>query len=310
MQLQQVVYIYPDIALAVSFLMNGLILWGTARITKLTTGWPRIMAGTLTGAVYSFAAAFPQLPLLHVFWVKLMASVILVAVVFAPLNFRRFFSALVVFYVTSFTLGGLFLGVLYFIQTNGIYDDLSSLSHLAAGYLMPGLLITALIYVLVTKYAGSVMQKRLVQNMFKLPVKVMFGEAEIQVVGLIDTGNQLLEPLTRTPVVVIEYEVLKQLFPDNLRSVLEQSRDPDLMGVLNSLAETPWVTRFRIIPFSSLGRENGMLIGFRPDSLEVFNGTRSVCTKNVIIGVYRQELSPEGAYRALLHPGVIEGLTA
>lgn len=304
------VYVYPDIVCAVSLLMNGLILWGTARISKLGSAWPRIIAGAAVGALYAAASAFPQALFLHDFRLKILCSVGMFAVAFAPLNPRRFASSLAVFYILSFSLGGLFFGILYFLQTSPFYIHLKEFSHLVAGYFWPGLIITVSVYIFFTRFAGRLLQKRLTQNLFLVSMKVLFDQAEVEVEALIDTGNQLQDPLSRIPVVVVEYNVLKNLFPVEVQTAFEHSPDPDLMLILDSLAETSWSTRFRLIPFTSLGKEKGMLIGFRPDRIEVVNKGRPVCVRKVIIGVYRRELSPEGGYRALLHPDVLDSMTA
>lgn len=310
MEVQTVVYVYPDIAFAVSFLMNGLILWGTARFSKFTARWPRIAAGALTGALYSGAAAFPQMGILHSLWLKTAFSVFMFAVVFAPLSLKRFLSTLTVFYIISFSLGGLFLGVLYSFRTSPYYTQITDISRLVAGYFLPGLVVTVVLYLLLTRFAGRIIQTRMARDLFRVSMKVMFGDSEVTVDALIDTGNQLQDPLSRIPVVVVEYSVLKNLFPAEVRKAFENSSDPDLMLLLSSLSTTPWVTRFRVIPFCSLGEEHGMLIGFRPDRVEVWDGTEPVSVRNVIVGVYHRQLSPEGSYKALLHPEVLDRITA
>ncbi len=310
MSVQKVVYVYPDVAFAVSFLMNSLILWGTAAINKLAPRWPRIIAGAVAGAAYSFAAAFPQMEFLHNFWLKVMFSVGMFAVTFAPLNLRQFTVCLTVFYIVSFSLGGFFIGVLYFFRSRPFYPPLNDFSHQVATYFLPGLLITVVLYVFFTRFASRLLRKRAVQSLFRVPMRVLFGDSEVEVEALIDTGNQLQDPLSRIPVVVVEYNVLKHLFPIEVQMAFESGKDPDLMLILDSLAETGWSTRFRVIPFTSLGRENGLLIGFRPDRVEIMNGENRVLTRNVIVGVYHQQLSPGGGYRALLHPDVLDSMSA
>ncbi len=310
MALSTVVYVYPDLAFAVSLLMNGLILWGTARINKLGAGWLRILAGAAAGALYAMIAAFPQYGYLHGFWPKLSFSVGMFAIAFAPLNLKRFAASLAVFYILSFALGGFFIGVLYFLPTSSSYGYLSDLSRLVADYFWPGLIITAVAYILLTRFAGRLLQKRLAQNLFLVPLKVLFGQAEVNVPALIDTGNRLQDPLSRIPVVVVEYKALKDLLPAPVQTAFEHGQEHDLMLLLNALAGTPWSTRFRVIPFTSLGREKGLLVGFRPDRIEVDNGGSLVSTSDVIVGVYRRELSPEGGYRALLHPDLLDRMTA
>lgn len=75
---------------------------------------------------------------------------------------------------------------------------------------------------------------------------------------------------------------------------------------MNSLAATPWATRLRLIPYHSLGQERGMLLGLRPDEVVIVTGQGMIKVKEVLIGLYRERLSPEGNYRALLHPDLLE----
>lgn len=310
MGLRQVVYIYPDIAFAVSFLMNALILWGTARICKLRAANFRIAAAAGVGAAYSFAAAFPSLGILHSFWPKIAISVVMFAAAFAPFKLKRFMFSLLMFYIISFFLGGFLIGILYFLQSSPFGFYTNSLSQLVAAYFWPGLLITVGLYLFFTRIIGRFVQRRMSTDLFHVPVKIVFGEADIEVEALIDTGNQLLDPLSQTPVIVVEYNALKSLLPREIQILFEYGDNPDLMMVLDSLAGTSWSARFRVIPFTSLGQTNGMLIGFRPDRIEVHSGGNHIRTGNVIVAVYYHELSPEGSYRALLHPDVLDGLSA
>lgn len=310
MKPQQVVYIYPDIAFAVSLIMNGLILWGTARFSHRETRWLGIVGGATAGAAYSFAAAFPEWQYLHTFWLKLLFSFLMVGITFAPLNFKSFINLTLVFYGTSFFLGGLFFGILYFINSSPYYYHLYDLSVLIASYFIPGLIISLLLFVLWSRYIKKIIQKQAVQNIFMIPIKVRFDGNEIVVNALLDTGNSLEDPISRFPVVIIEYSAIKEIFSGEIQKALERSNDNDYMAVFDSVSGTKWSTRFRIIPFTSVGRENGLLLGFRPDQLKILNTGDEILTSDVIVGIYRQELSPERRYRALLHPDLLQLNTA
>jgi len=65
------------------------------------------------------------------------------------------------------------------------------------------------------------------------------------------------------------------------------------------------MSRFRLIPFTSLGKENGMLIGFRPDYIEVGENAEKKGITDVIIGIYNRALSKNNNYSALLSPELI-----
>jgi stage II sporulation protein GA (sporulation sigma-E factor processing peptidase) len=57
-----------------------------------------------------------------------------------------------------------------------------------------------------------------------------------------------------------------------------------------------------MIPFSSLGKTNGMLVGFRPDCVKV-EGMEN--KPDVVIGIYNDRLCRDGRYRGLLSPELV-----
>ena len=88
-------------------------------------------------------------------------------------------------------------------------------------------------------------------------------------------------------------------------NIFEESKENDLTSVTDIISNSQWYSRFRLIPFTSLGKENGMLIGFRPDYIEVDQENEKKGTSNVIVGIYNRSLSKGEKYRALLSPELI-----
>ena len=64
-------------------------------------------------------------------------------------------------------------------------------------------------------------------------------------------------------------------------------------------------TGIRLIPFSSLGRENGMLVGFKPDSAYITENEAEREIGNIIVGIYNGRLAGDKSYSALLNPEII-----
>ena len=67
-----------------------------------------------------------------------------------------------------------------------------------------------------------------------------------------------------------------------------------------------YLSKIRLIPFMSLGKENGMLIGIKADGLTVNTQEDVVFIKNIIIGIYDGSLSKTGKYRALIGLELLE----
>jgi stage II sporulation protein GA (sporulation sigma-E factor processing peptidase) len=104
------------------------------------------------------------------------------------------------------------------------------------------------------------------------------------------------------PVVVVEFSAIKELLPEMIRDIFEKDSEDDLNRITTVISCSAWFPRFRLIPFTSLGKENGMLIGFRPDYIEIGNEKEKKGVNDVIVGIYNKALSRNEKYRALLNP--------
>ena len=68
-----------------------------------------------------------------------------------------------------------------------------------------------------------------------------------------------------------------------------------------------YMTRFRVIPFTSIGKENGMLLGFKADKVTINEDENIETISKVIIGIYDYKLSKKNEYSALIGFDILEG---
>lgn len=117
---------------------------------------------------------------------------------------------------------------------------------------------------------------------------------------MIDTGNLLKVPITNEDVIIVEKDSLKELLPkdflDNLQNILAGKW-------LNEQGFYDY--KFKIIPFSSLGKENGVLLGFKPDYIKVVADYETV-KSNVVIGIYNGKLSRSNLYSSLIGINILK----
>lgn len=69
--------------------------------------------------------------------------------------------------------------------------------------------------------------------------------------------------------------------------------------------EMEWNTRFRLIPYSSIGVENGLLKGFVADELIVFEGRYFFQTSYPVLAVANQPFGKTDGYEIILHPNMV-----
>ena len=75
-----------------------------------------------------------------------------------------------------------------------------------------------------------------------------------------------------------------------------------------------YIKRFRIIPFSSIGKQNGLMLGIKADKLVVENEYENkdekkegkIVKKNIIIGISKHKLDKFNKYNALIGLELLE----
>ena len=85
---------------------------------------------------------------------------------------------------------------------------------------------------------------------------------------------------------------------------MEDSRTQEEM--LDRLSQSSWASRLRLIPFTSIGKKNGLLVGIRADDIRVSLGKNNVKHNNMVIGIYQDKLSPEEHYQLLIPLEILE----
>ena len=63
-----------------------------------------------------------------------------------------------------------------------------------------------------------------------------------------------------------------------------------------------YVSKLKLIPYSSLGKQNGMLLGIKAKKLTIVKGEEKdkVEKENIILGIYDKSLTKKGEYRAII----------
>lgn len=289
--------VYIDVLFVVNLIINYLLLLTTSKLAKQHSPVWRLIAGATAGAVYAVCIFFPQVRALYTVIAKIIVSFILVAITFKIRKWCAFLKTVGIFYISSFIFGGVSLGIFYFtgagrgtIISNGIFYYNLSLRIL--------ILSTAIAYVII----------RMIWRIYKADrireykrIEVRFMGKSVWLNALIDTGNMLCEPITGTPVIIGEFETLKPILPDEFKNIYKSSTPEEI--ICNSTDES-LTGRLRVIPFSSLGNTDGLLLGFRPDSVMIEN---HLC-ESIIIGIYSSQLSQSKDYDALLNPEIISAM--
>lgn len=296
--------VYLDIVFLENVCMNYIIIYATVLLLKLNNKPYRIFFGSIIGAIYAVLSVLEIQNIYNNIFLKIIVSVVIMYISAETRGFKGLIKSVLVFYLVSFTFGGIALALLYFIKPedilmrNGIYIGTYPIKIVLLGGIIGIILFSICHSIIKNKYGKK-------KKICDIEIGI---EGNIKTVkALIDSGNFLKEPITGVPVVVVETTQLVQLIPREIIRNIEKIIAGDLSGLEQG---NKFINRFRLIPFNSLGKENGLLLGIKADYLKIIENGEYHHEKieNIIIGLYEKTLSKEGIYNAIIGADLLEKL--
>lgn len=129
--------------------------------------------------------------------------------------------------------------------------------------------------------------------------EITLAENRISVNALVDTGNQLTEPLTGRPVSIIDRREAKLLLNGVWpREALEglEAEEPELDKF------TGEIKGLHIIPYHSIGKQAGCLIAFTADGMRIKDKQKEHAVTKPVLAISAGPVSIQGGYQLILHP--------
>ena len=112
--------LYIDIIFLENLFMNYIILYATGIIIKAPIKLIRTFLSSTIGSIYAVVTYMSILQIYSNIFLKIMLSITMVYVAFNSKNVKSFLKQLIIFYLTSFTFGGVAFALLYFISPQNI----------------------------------------------------------------------------------------------------------------------------------------------------------------------------------------------
>ena len=287
--------IYIDVIIVENLIMNYIILYATGTISKVKISYLRIFCSSLIGAIYAITEYTFKLNIYSNIIIKTILSVIIIYVAFNPQNIKKMCKQLIIFYVTTFTFGGIATYLIYVLKPqniiikNGMY---------VGTYVLKVIFIGAIIGTIILFIAFKQVKNKITKKDMICKIKIKINGKEKTLDAMVDTGNMLKEPITGTPVAVVERTSLYDLLPKEILNNTESILGGDFEKIPEEI-KNEYVPKLKLIPFASLGKQNGMLVGIKPEKIEIIN-EQTEENKNAIIGIYNKSLTKKGEYNALI----------
>ncbi len=288
--------VYVDVIFLENIIINYIILYVTGIISKTNIKQLKILLGSIIGATYAIIYYILNLKIYSSFIIKIVLSIIIIYVSFNPKKFKILFKQVILFYLISFVFAGATIGIIYMVNFQNITIQNGVL---VGNYTIRTILIGIIIAYFLVMIGEKIIKTKFSKKDMICDIEVSFENKKIKTKALIDTGNMLKEPITNTSVIVLEYTLFYDIIPKPILDNLENILGGDLSKIPKDL-QTEYISKFRVIPFSSLGKQNGILLGVKGENLIVNINEEIKKIDKVIIGIYNKPLTKNGEYKGLL----------
>lgn len=289
--------VYLDIVLLENILLNYIIILSTAILGKEKIYFLKIILSSLVGGIFAIIFYIIDLSVFSEIIIKILVSIIMMKIAFKECKLNKFIRILIFFYLVSFTFGGIAFMLLFFINPQKIIINENRFVGL---YPLKIALLAGFVGFVVITVVAQFIKSKAIKNNIICELEIFYKGKNKKIKTMLDTGNLLKEPISNEDVIIVEKESLKDIISN------------DILENIGTILKGKWLEsqtlhsyKIKIIPFSSLGNDNGLLIGFKPDYIKVY-GEEEIVRNDIIIGIYNGKLTQNDMYTSLIGLNILK----
>lgn len=279
--------LYLDVLLLTDWLANYLSLRLMSQLGGYETPNVRCMLSALLGALYGGVVAmwgYGQ-------WLRIPTSFFLVWLAIGWRGRYAFARQMLLFYLASGLLcGGVLLCDALFFRRGGAGAAFGIL--VVHGGFLALLAELGLSYQLILLAAAHIKSEKRRGKQY-IMLTMVRGNRMCELKGLVDTGNDLNDPVSHDPVVVTDYPSIRALFSAEEQQAL-------YLLLRNRYADLPAVCDFRLLHYHTVGSPGKTMPAFRPDEFYLLDNGVPRRIRDVVVGISDTRVSSDGRYQVLL----------
>ncbi len=265
--------IYADVLIIENFIVNLFLITLTMKAVKHRCSTLSLIVSSFIGGIYTVVLFIPQLKLLTSIPVVIIVAAVMLRISYGKINFFNMIKLLGVFIMLTFTLSGLCF-VLSFRQNDYVIGRSFEISKYSIKYLLLGVMC---VYIFIVRIIEYIKEKIFINN-YKYLVEFSIGNKEYKIQSFLDTGNELKEPVTNLPCILVEEAIINDIVFDNKNTYY--------------------------IPYNAIGY-GGNLKGIRINKIKIKSNDFSCDEIDAIICPCKEKLSEENEFNALLSRGIV-----
>jgi len=283
--------IYLDIVLLENIVLNYIIIISTAIISRTKINILNIIISSFIGGIYAILNYVADINMLWSVVIKIVISICMMIIAFREYQLSKILKILMFFYLVSFTFGGIAFMLLFFINPQNI---VMNENYFVGTYPIKVTILAGGIGFIIITIISEIIKNKMNKRATIYELEIFYKGKMKKIKTMLDTGNLLKEPISNADVVIVEKESLIGIISE------------EILNNITNIIKGKWLEKdnlysykLKVIPFSSLGNNNGLLIGFKPDYIKVYNGEEYV-RNDILIGIYDGKLSKSDRYTSLI----------
>lgn len=266
--------VYLDTLLLVNFIVNYFLLDITSQTVKVPSKNRNLVLSSFLGSLYVIALLYPKAAVFTTLPFKIAVSIAMILICFKQRDIIVNLKITGIFILYSMLLAGV---CFYLKISEGNDPEFSSVIY-SFSFPYEWLLISLMIvYLIIHRLVVFIKDRRDISTLIYI-VDIVTNENKKSVKAFLDTGNELREPATNLPVIIVEKEAMLDI---NLEKY----------------------DKF-YIPYQVVNGYSDKMEGFKPDHVEVHYGNK-IHYAEVIVAFCDNKLSNYNDYDALLSRGII-----
>ena len=265
--------VYVDILMLVNFIVNLFILHITVQTLRKKVKFTWMCLSSLLGSFYVLTVVYPSLKYLSYIPFKILVVIAMILIVFREKNILFNIKASLIFILFSILLAGMCL----LIQMNNSMDMSFDVIIINFPYekLMLSLMIIYIFIYRIMIFIGD--RKKISTLIYTIDIINKSNKKTIK--AFLDTGNELREPATNLPVLIVERNILNDVLLDKNNTYY--------------------------IPYTVVNGSSSRLMGFKPEYINIHIDKKNIEARDVIIAFCEHKLSKENDYNALMSRGIL-----
>lgn len=273
---------YVDLYIIENLLINYIIISCTSILIKNPNSYKRKIVGALIGTIYSVIYLFPSFYLLYTLPSKGIFIIIIGLISFVYENKKEFIRILTTFLLVNFFICGSTYFIIYF----------TGIDHLKISFLIVSVYISC--QLLKKIYSDITLITHIKE--FTKEITIHFLGEDLKCIALLDSGNLLRDPLSKSDVVMVNSNLLKKYLPENYNYEYVDVKQAE--EIINNLSEDI-SSKVRLIPYNhATSNKTSMILGFKADYLQIDNKKIG----NIVLGISNFE---DDNYNAILNPSIL-----